>query len=64
MIFEAYLFDVSRATDAGTLSTCRADALADECLDAEEKAEICSAIEKRFAVLNSGVIQSRPRWQI
>jgi hypothetical protein len=64
MIFEAYLFDVSRATDAGTLLTCRADALADECLDAEEKAEICSAIEKRFAALNSGAIQSKPRWQI
>jgi|HubBroStandDraft_4_1064222.scaffolds.fasta_scaffold1361020_2 hypothetical protein len=53
MILDAYLFDVSRATSATTLLTCRCDALADDCLDAEEKAEVCAAIEKRFALLNA-----------
>jgi hypothetical protein len=60
MILDAYLFDVSRATSAIALLTCRSDALADECLDTEEKVEICAAIEKRFALLNAGRLVNRP----
>jgi hypothetical protein len=56
LILQAHLFDISRATDAGTLLACRTDALDDICLDAEEKTEICRAIEKRFALLNAGII--------
>lgn len=58
MILDAYLFDVSRATDATTLLTCRSDALADDCLDTREKAEVCAAIEQRFAALNAGQLIS------
>ena len=60
MILDAYLFDVSRATDAITLLTCRSDALADDCLDTEEKAQVCTAIEKRFAALNAGRLARSP----
>jgi hypothetical protein len=56
MILDAYLFDVSRATSAATLLVYRSDALDDACLDAEEKVEVCAAIEKRFALLNAGLI--------
>ena len=63
MILQAYLFDISRATDAVTLLNRRTDALDDACLDDLEKAEICGAIEKRFALLNAGAIQTqKPRW--
>ena len=53
MILDAYLFDVSRATTAATLLTCHSNVLADDCLDAEEKAEVCAAIERRFAALGA-----------
>ena len=59
MILDAYLFDVSRATDATTLLTCRSDALDDDCLDTREKAEVCAAIEQRFATLNAGRVMRR-----
>lgn len=62
-LFDALLFDVSRATDAPTLLTYRSDALADNCLDADEKDEICRAIEKRFAFLNASAgPEEKPRW--
>ena len=61
MILDAYIFDVSRATTAIALLTCRSDALDDDCLDAEEKAEVCAAIEKRFAYLNARLIDNGAR---
>jgi hypothetical protein len=64
MNISAHLFDISRTTDAPTLLAYRSDVLADEYLDAEEKTEICRAIEERFAALNAGAIQQqKPRWQ-
>jgi hypothetical protein len=63
MILEAYIFDISRATNAATLLTCRTDALEDACLDDDEKADVCRAIEKRFAMLNAGTLPAqKPRW--
>jgi hypothetical protein len=47
-----YLFDISRAADAASLLACRSDALADDCLDHEEKVGICHAIEQRCVFLN------------
>jgi hypothetical protein len=61
MIIDAYLFDISRATSATALLTCRSDALADDCLDTEEKAEVCVAVEKRFALLNTRLIDNGAR---
>lgn len=63
-MLDAYLFDVSRATTATTLLTCRTDVLADDCLDAEEKAEVCAVIEKRFAALNAGLLGNRERTRL
>jgi len=58
MILDAYIFDVSRATSATALLTCRSDALDDDCLDAEEKVEVCAAIfRKAFAELPTMEIQ-------
>jgi hypothetical protein len=61
MILDAYLFDVSRATTATTLLICRSDALTDVCLNTEEKAHVCAAIEQRFAALNAGQIDFRSK---
>jgi hypothetical protein len=62
-LLDALLFDVSRAADATTLLTYRRDALADNCLDAVEKNEICHAIEKRFAFLNAtNGLDQKSRW--
>jgi hypothetical protein len=58
MMLDAYLFDISRATTATALPTCRSDALTDDCLDAHEKAEVCVAVELRFAALNAGLIRT------
>jgi hypothetical protein len=59
MILDAYLFDVSRTTTAIALLACRSDALSDDCLDTDEKTEVCAAIEKRFALLNAGLVRQR-----
>lgn len=55
-LVDALLFDISRAADAATLLAYRRDALADNCLDAIEKGEICRAIETRFAFLNATAV--------
>jgi hypothetical protein len=59
MDITAHLFDIARTTDASVLLTYRNDVLADECLEAVEKEEVCRAIEKRFAVLNAGALRPR-----
>jgi hypothetical protein len=62
MNVSAHLFDIARTTDTRVLLVYRNDVFADECLAAAEKEEICRAIEKRFAVLNSGAFrQPKPR---
>lgn len=53
MNVSAHLFDISRTTDVPTLLAYRSDVMADKCMDAEEKAEVCRAIEQRFAALNA-----------
>jgi len=53
MNLSAHLFDISRTSEPDALLAYRHDALADDCLDADEKSEICCAIEKRFAFLNA-----------
>lgn len=63
MDLAAHLFDVSRTTDARVLLAYRNDVLTDDCLDEAEKAEVCRAIEKRFAILNAAAAQpQKPRW--
>jgi hypothetical protein len=52
MILRACIFDISRATDAGTLNAYRMDAISDETLTTFEKTEICAAIDARFSALN------------
>jgi len=59
----AYLFDISRATDAGTLQAYAADCAADETLTSDEREEIANAIAARFSTLNSQAIgKQKPRW--
>jgi hypothetical protein len=64
MNISAHLFDISHTTDATTLLAYRNDVLADECMDNDEKQEICRAVEKRFAALNaSSAASQKPRWK-
>jgi hypothetical protein len=59
----AYLFDISRATDAGTLQAYRLDAVQDETLNSFEKDEICRAIDTRFGQLNQAAAgPQKGRW--
>ena len=58
----AYMFDISRATDAPTLHGFRRDILADETLDPAERDELCAAIDRRFAFLNLEQQNFNPRW--
>ena len=60
MILRAYLFDISRATDAGTLMAYRTDAVQDDTLMTFEKTEICAAIDARGSALNQAAQQRRP----
>jgi hypothetical protein len=63
MILRAYLFDISRATDAGTLMACRTDAVQDDTLMTFEKMEICAAIDARFGELNKAAMgPQKGRW--
>ena len=55
MTLRAYLFDISRATDAGTLMAYRTDAVQDDTLTTFEKEEICRAIDARFEKLSPTV---------
>ena len=52
MMSDAYIFDISRVTDAPTLHGFRRDILADDTLDPAERDELCAAIDRRFAFLN------------
>lgn len=62
MMNNAYIFDISRATDAPTLRGFRRDILADETLDAAERDELCAAIDRRFAFLNAEQQNFNSRW--
>ena len=62
MMSDAYMFDISRATDAPTLHGFRRNILADETLDATERDELCAAIDRRFAFLNLEQQNFNPRW--
>jgi len=64
MTLEVYLFDISRATDAGTLNAYRVDAIIDDTLTIFEKTEICAAIDARFGALNKAAVGNRrARWE-
>jgi hypothetical protein len=52
MMSDAYMFDISRATDAPTLHGFRRDILVDETLDPAERDDLCAAVDRRFAFLN------------
>jgi hypothetical protein len=64
MTSDAYLFDISRATDAGTLQAYRMDAINDDMLTSFEKGEICAAIDARYGQLNAEHpdAKRKPRW--
>jgi len=62
MMSNAYMFDISRATDAPTSHGFRRNILADETLDPAERNELYAAIDRRFAFLNSGQQNFNPRW--
>ena len=63
MMLSAILFDISRATDAGTLHQYRADAAEEITLADEERAEINRAIDARFSFLNlQAGDKPKPRW--
>ena len=63
MNLRTYLFDISRAQDAGTLHAYQADARADETLSSDEQEEIHRAISRRFHELNKKAVgPGRPRW--
>jgi hypothetical protein len=63
MTIRAYLFDISRATDAGTLHAYRADAVEDDTLTSFEKTEVCAAIDRRFHELNKAAAgKQKARW--
>lgn len=60
---EVYSFDISRATDAGTLHAYAADIREDETLDVTDKAELQLEINLRFSALNHAANPNpKPRW--
>ncbi|HAO78242.1 MAG TPA: hypothetical protein DCQ92_04535 [Verrucomicrobia subdivision 3 bacterium] len=59
----AYKFDISRATDAGTLHAYAADAKTDDTLPSDEKEEVLLAIHERFCFLNARAAKpAKGRW--
>jgi len=63
MNLSAILFDISRATEAGTLHQYREDANEDITLTEEERDEVGRAIDARFSFLNARAGGNpRPRW--
>jgi len=63
MSLQIYLFNISRANDAGTLHAYRNDALNDDTITTFEKEEICRAIARRFHELNKAAIgPGKARW--
>ena len=63
MSAEVYQFDISRATDAGTLHAYAADIREDDTLHSDEKEELLKAIGQRFSFLNAAASTTRkPRW--
>lgn len=60
----AYLFSISRATDADTLHYMRNEIVADDSLSPEEKEVLMTAINRRFGRLNHlAVGKQTPRWK-
>ena len=63
MFIDAYQFDISRATDTGTLQDFRREILADANLDPADRDELCAAIDRRLVFLKTHVrnfIPQRP----
>ena len=59
----AYLFDISRTTDAAALHEFRHNAENDWDLSMSEREEISAAIDARFGALNLAAHgEQKPRW--
>ncbi len=57
----AYLFSISRATEAKDLHAMRHEIVADNDLTTEEKEELFTAINRRFGQLNLAGANVKPR---
>jgi len=56
-------FDISRATDAGTLHAYAADIRDDDTLHSDEKDGLLKIIGEKFGALNAAAIgKPKPRW--
>src|ERR1700744_6581685 len=59
-LVQALTFDISRTTEAATLHRFRQEILAQPDFDATDRAELCAAIDRRFAFLNAQSVQVNP----
>ena len=67
MLLQAWTFDISRTTEAATLHGFHRYILEQPDFDATDRAELCAALDRRFAFLNAQSVQVnptllKPRW--